>query len=91
MAIKLVNKGLSRALQVTLSFLTLRFKMVLVMREAETNQILKFAFLWDMAPYHWIIGSRGFETTQWSDFPQSKRLNCESLKPRTSDYFVQFK
>jgi hypothetical protein len=88
MTIKLVTKGLSWTLQVTLSFLTLRFLMVLVMREAETNQILKFAFLWDMTPRHWVIGSRGFETTQWSDFLQSKRLSFESLKPRILDYFV---
>ena len=53
---KLLTKDPSWTLQVTLSFLRLRFLM-LFMRETETNQPFKFSFFWDMAPRHSTIGA----------------------------------
>lgn len=86
MTIKLLTKSLSWTLKVTLSFLRLRFLLVLFMRETETNQMSKLSFLRDMFPRHCIIGSRRFETT-WLSYLQSERPNCESLKTRISDFF----
>lgn len=54
---KLLTKDPSWTLQVTLSFLRLRFLMLFFMRETETNQPFKLSFFWDMAPRHSTIGS----------------------------------
>jgi len=87
---KLLTKDLSWTLQVTLSFLRLLFLMLFFMTETETNQTLKFSFLWDMAPGHWIIGSRLLEKTRWSDLLQTKRPSCESLRFRISNFLCNF-
>lgn len=33
---------------------------------------LKYPFFWDMAPYHWVMDARRFETTYWFYFQESK-------------------